>query len=369
MKEIEKDTKNPDEIDLIEVFKKIWDGRKIIYRTVAVFFVLGLIVAFGSQKEYKSEVKLLVMEKGTSGVSGMLAQFGGLAGLNFGASANSDEMLSPDLYPDIIESTPFLLNILNQKIHIKKLDTIATVYDFLSKLNPPSGLDVIKKYSIGLPFTIIGWFKTKNKEIENLPDSIKNLNQPLILTKEQEDIANAIKGSIKVTKGETAGVVSISVELPDSKASSELCAIVVKLLTQYTINYRIQKAKADLDFIAEQHKQAEIRYEAAQQKLADYQDANRGIALASARSEGERLQNEYNLAFNVYNGLSQQYEQAKIKVQETTPVIKVIEPAREPLNKSKPKRAIIMVAMIFIGGIIGVGIIFGKLLKKNYLGN
>jgi len=55
-------------------------------------------------------------------------------------------------------------------------------------------------------------------------------------------------------------------------------------------------------------------------------------------------------------------------VQEKTPVFKVIDPAKVPLQKSKPKTSLILVAMIFLGGFIGVGIIFGKLLYKNYRG-
>ncbi len=78
-----KNTKN-DEIDLIEVAKKNWDGRKIIYKTIAVFFVLGVIIAFGTPKEYKSEVTLLVETGSSSSMNGLLQQIGGLAGLSVG---------------------------------------------------------------------------------------------------------------------------------------------------------------------------------------------------------------------------------------------------------------------------------------------
>ena len=54
-----KNTSHNDEIDLIEVARKIWDERRLIYKTVAIFFALRLLIAFGSTKEYKSEAKLL----------------------------------------------------------------------------------------------------------------------------------------------------------------------------------------------------------------------------------------------------------------------------------------------------------------------
>jgi len=44
----EKQTINNEEIDLIEVALKILVGCKLILKTVAIFFVLNIIVAFGS---------------------------------------------------------------------------------------------------------------------------------------------------------------------------------------------------------------------------------------------------------------------------------------------------------------------------------
>jgi hypothetical protein len=40
---------------------------------------------------------------------------------------------------------------------------------------------------------------------------------------------------------------------------------------------------------------------------------NRNVVTSLAQAESQRLQNEYNLAFEVYKGLATQLEQAKIK--------------------------------------------------------
>ena len=119
-----------------------------------------------------------------------------------------------------------------------------------------------------------------------------------------------------------------------------------------------------MDFILEQHNRAELHYLNTQQKFANYQDANRGISSASARIEGERLQSDYSLANNIYNNLSQQLEQARIKVQETTPVIRVIEPSKELGNKIKPKRGMIIITMLFLGLFFSLSLIGVKNLSK-----
>lgn len=353
--------KQDDEIDLIEVFKKIWNGRKIIYKTMVVFFIIGLVIAFGTPKEYKSEVTLLVEAGSGTSANALLQQFGGLAGINLGR-AKENENVNPELYPSIIQSAPFLVEVLNQKVTLSKEKREITVYYYLSNHVKLSIIGVLMGYTIGLPGKIIGLFQKK----EIYKDTLPKTDSIITFTKHQEDIANALKGRIKVTPDETTGKILISVEMPESLAAAQLSNIVYQNLTKYLIDYKIQKAKTDLDFIYYQTKDAKSRFIFAQEKLASFRDANKNVVSAYYRTEEERLQNEYTLAFNVYNGLSQQLEQSKIKVQEKTPVFNVIDPAKVPLQKSKPKRSLILVAMLFLGGFVGVGIIFGKAIYISY---
>ncbi|HOT88713.1 MAG TPA: Wzz/FepE/Etk N-terminal domain-containing protein, partial [Bacteroidales bacterium] len=77
------------EIDLIDIAKKIWSGRKIIIKSMIVFFVLGIFIVIFSPKEYKSEITLVVETSASgSGMSGLLQQFGGLAGINLNNTTN-----------------------------------------------------------------------------------------------------------------------------------------------------------------------------------------------------------------------------------------------------------------------------------------
>ncbi|MDP4189101.1 MAG: GNVR domain-containing protein, partial [Bacteroidota bacterium] len=140
---------------------------------------------------------------------------------------------------------------------------------------------------------------------------------------------------------------------------------VVNDLTQYLVSYRVQKAQADYDFIKARQEEAERKYLSLQNRSAGFQDANRDVISAAVLSTGTKITNEYNLAFNLYNTLSQQLEQARLKVQQETPVFKVLNPAEVPLKKSKPKRSLILAAMIFLGLFVGVGIITGKMIYQN----
>jgi uncharacterized protein involved in exopolysaccharide biosynthesis len=348
----ESSTNNNDEIDLIEVFHKIWDGRKIIFKWMGLFFAIGILIVVVSPREYKSEVTLLV-ETGsnTSGMGGLLQQFGGLAGINLGA-ATGEDALTPELYPDIIKSTPFLLEVMDQKVTESKYDSTLKVSEYIQRHTRPGFGGLLMGYTIGLPGKIIGW--VKGKPSIRGSRTKRQEPRPLKLTPEQSGIAGELMNRIKAKQGESTTTLNISVEMQDPVVAAELVDSVVSSLTRYIVDYRTQKAKNDLKFVMERHKEAEEKYRIAQRNLAGYKDRNRNVILASALTSEQNLQAEYNLAFNVYNTLSQQLEQAKMKVQEKTPVFKVVEPAKVALGKSRPSTSLILMAMSFIGFLFGI---------------
>ena len=88
---------------------------------------------------------------------------------------------------------------------------------------------------------------------------------------------------------------------------------------------------------------------------------NQNISLRSVQTRQERLQNEMNLAYNLYNQTAQQLQLAKAKVQENTPVYTIVQAATVPLKASKPSKLMILVGFVFLAGVISVGwILFGK---------
>ena len=113
--------------------------------------------------------------------------------------------------------------------------------------------------------------------------------------------------------------------------------------------------------------EAKASYEDAQKKYANFVDANQNIILLSYRAEQERLQNEMNLAYQVYTQVSQQLQMARAKVQEITPVYTVVQPATVPLKPAKPNKLMILIGFMFLAGVGSVGwILFVKDLLKGW---
>lgn len=350
-----------DEIDLVELIRHLWNGRKLIIKITAAFIVLGLIIALTSPKQYKVEVRMLPEMKNSSagGASALLKQFSGLGGFAMPMGEGADA-ISPMLYPDVLKSTPFYLELLSSKVSYKTDEEtlVITVFEYLTDHTKGSFVGVVKKYTIGLPFTIIGWLRGKEGIEEGITTTDKK--QFLRLTKPQFVTIKGLRDKINTSIDQRTGVISISTEFPEPFIAAQVTDFAVNYLSNYITEYRIEKAKTDLQFIYERYKEKEKEYLYAQKELAQFRDANRNVQSAAARTEEERLNNKYTLAFNVYNGLAQQLEQAKIKVQEETPVIKILEPVQVPVERSKPRRSLILVVFVFLGGFIGAGFVSAK---------
>jgi uncharacterized protein involved in exopolysaccharide biosynthesis len=77
-------------------------------------------------------------------------------------------------------------------------------------------------------------------------------------------------------------------------------------------------------------------------------DSNKSVILQSAQAERERLQQEMNLAYQVYSQVASQLEAARIKEQEAKPVFVVLEPAVIPNLKAGPSKAKMLVVFTFL---------------------
>lgn len=107
------------EIDLIELAQKVWAERKMLYKVCGIAAVIGLIVGFSIPKEYSTEVTL-APESASKMNAGSMGALAAMAGINLGGASAGEDALSPELYPDIVKSTPFLLELFDVKVKDQK---------------------------------------------------------------------------------------------------------------------------------------------------------------------------------------------------------------------------------------------------------
>ena len=342
-----------DEIDLIVVGKTIWSGRKLISIITVIFFAIGFIIAFGSRVEYEATCILLPEnQEDTKSNMGGLSGLAGLAGINL--NVGNSGVLTPELYPEIAKSLPFQLQILNDSLFIESKNAKTTLYNYIKEIDRRSFFGFIYRYTIGLPKLI----NSSNSNYD-ISDTFKHINdEPIKISKADWRLIKKFKDRIKISIDEISGLVNVSVEMPDPDAAAHITNKVVKLLTQKVVEYKVTKAKVNLDFVQSSFDEATRNFELAQLALARNSDRNRNVTSAIAEIEIQRLQNEHSVAFEVYKGLASQVEQAKIKLKEETPIFTILEPVKLPVEKSKPKRVLILIASIVIGFLLGVFTVF-----------
>lgn len=342
------------EIDLIEVIRKLWAKRKFILKVTVVFMALGVLIALFSPKEYTAGCTM-VPQIGEKTTGGNLSGLAAMAGINLGSNSGGD-VLMPNVYPKILSSVPFQKELMQTEVKFEDYEQPVRLLDYYTgeEYRKFSLLGAIKKYTIGLPGLILGAL-SKEEATPGLPDSASSGIQSL--SKEEDDCMKILANLVTLTVNDKEGYITLSASMPEPVAAAQLAYKVQVLLQKYVTEFKIEKARANLEFIEERYADAKSEFERKQEELAEFRDANRNFASAVAKTTEERLSNEYAVVLGVYSELAKQREQANIQVKEDTPIFAVVEPVTVPTERSKPKRALICVAFTFLGGFCGVGLV------------
>lgn len=326
------------EIDWMEILRKIIAIRKTLYKAAGVGVVLGIIIALSIPKQYTVTVTLspeMNGDKASSGLASLASSF-----LGGGANSGSSDALNVTLAPDIVASTPFILELFNTRVQTLDGELDTTLVAYLDEQKTPWW-----GYIKAAPSLLIGALKSLIIETK---DSVSTEINPFQLTKKEAAKVVKLKQAITANVDKKTAMTTITVTLQDSKVTAIVADSVVGKLQQYIIDYRIKKAKEDCAYLEELYKERQQEYYDAQSKYAHYFDTNRNIAFQSVRAEQERLQNDMNLAYQVYSQVAQQLQVARAKIQEEKPVFAVVEPATIPLEPSSSSKKIILIGIIFI---------------------
>ncbi len=347
-----------DEIDLLELLQTVWKGRKTIYKFLIVFGVIGLFIAVFSAKEYTASTTV-IPQTSEGNKMGDLGGLAAMAGINLGGTGGTNG-ISPALYPKITESVPFKRAILNTPLQIDGVSKKVTFKEYYQEYYSPSVLSYIKKYTIGLPGVILRAIRGKKEEAKSVVnDSIYRVSS------EEKVLFDIIKSQLSINVNDKEGFVKVSFSMPEALASAQMVKYVQGLLQESITNFKIEKVKSDNQFIEQSYKDAREDFLKKQANLATFRDKNQGLILSRSQSKLERLQAQYNLSYSLYSELAKQLESQKIKLKERTPVFTVLDPVSVPTEKSKPKRLLIVTIWIFLGLILGIGVIFiGEFLKS-----
>ena len=287
-----------DEIDLRELFSVIWQGKWLIVAITTVFAIGAVIFAIKQPNIYKSGALLApASEEQSGGLSALASQFGGLAslaGVNLGGKGGTDKT---QLAIEVLKSRQF-------------------TSDFIQRHNILADVMAAEK-----------WDRDADKIIydsefynEKTNTWVREVKAPLKSEPSMQEAFKVFSKIIAVNKAKETGLVTISVEHVSPKVAQQWVSWLVKDINKVMKERDVAEAIRSREFL------------------------NKQIALT----------NVADIRSILYKLVEEQAKTIMFAEVRDEYVFKTIDPAIAPEDKAEPKRAVICLLGIILGGILGV---------------
>jgi len=338
---MEEKEKKASQLDFIGIVMLLLSKWKTLLKACFIGGVLSIIIAFSIPKEYTSTAVMAPEMASGSSIGSSIGSLASMAGIDLGGLSGGEDAVYPDLYPQIISSTPFLTELMELPVATKDGKLQTDLYHYLrynqrqpwwsTAMQAPGKL-VKKIFSHAAPDTIVP----------------RRTADPMLLSRSQQMVLKSLAKKINTSVDKGNSVITLNVTMQDPLIAAVVAQRVADNLQQYVADYRTAKARKDLAYTESLFEDARDKYHAAQKAYADYFDKHQNVVLMKYQIEQERLQNEQELAFTVYNQLAGQLELSRAKVAESTPVCVVMQPPYTPFKASSPKKMMMGLLYVFL---------------------
>lgn len=322
------------QISLIKLIMQLWSRKWTIVLVAFLSGVLGFVLALDIPKRYRTIVTL-APESMESDLGPTASSISSMLGMSMGVPGS--DAIYPDLYPDIINTTPFTVEMLNIQVSTIDGSYSGDLYHYLTSHQKS-------------PW----WNKLKNK-VKSIFASKDTGGtdglDPYCLTKRQMIFINSYHKNVTCEVDVKTSVITLASVMQDKQVACTVADSLCIKLQEYVTAYKTNKAKNDLETVQKLYDEAKNEYLYAQQQYASFLDKNANLVRQSAKAEAVRLENEQNMTFMVYQEMSSQLATARAKLQEKTPAFTVLEPARLAEWHFAPKKSIIAILFAFLGGV------------------
>lgn len=339
-------------INAIEVIRILIADKKKLFIYSITLGIIGVLLAFGTPKIYKSTVVLAPEESG-QGFSAGASSLASMIGMNLRIGQTGDA-LYPEIYPELMNSTKFLVDLFPIKVTTQKTHESYTYQDYL-------------QYHQKIPIHTypMAWIGEKiNELIGEDKGGVSKKPDPFCLTKEEYGLAMSIGSKINCSVDKKTNVITIVVEDQDPLIAATVADSVQLHLQHAITDYRTKKARVDLEYMDELFAEANDQYTKARKRYASFCDANRNIVLTSVQSKIDDLESDMQLKYSIYSQVVEQRQLAVAKVQERTPAFTIIQGASVPIKHSSRPKVVSLAIWMFFGFMLRCGMLAWRNRKK-----
>lgn len=315
------------EIDLKKLYLALKKGKRWLIITPSIFVIIATIyVLLIAKPIYTSEAKILLAGSGNnqSSLIGLANQFG----FSIPSSISGEnEYLTPETLPEILKSRTLINSILFSEFVTEKNN------------QPETLLSIIME-----------------------PSRIATRDSNRLIDSGQKYITEKV---IEVKQIKNTTILSLLFNSPDPILSAQIGRKVILELQKLQIDFNLSELIDQKEFIGNRLQEVEIELYKAESKLKVFREHNLQINLSpSLLLEQERLEREINIQTEIYISLKQQLEQIKINETKSITSVRIINEPSIPVERSKPKKKLIILLSGLIGFAFGGSISVIKFYKE-----
>lgn len=316
-----------DFIDIMDILLILSKHIKAIIIIPTVISILAIIyVLFLAKPVYTAKAEILPMnsrgESSMSNLKGLAAQFGVSVPIEQGT-----DIYSLDMYPTIIKSRILANELLVHKFDTHKYGSQKQLLQILTHGNkkPEVGVDTLMIYGY-----------------------------------------NVLKEMIEVKKDMKTSVIIINVSASEPQFAADLAMAIIEELDRFQQKNKKKGIFEKIKFVQDRIVSVKNDLENAENELKYFRESNRQIGGSPALLlVQERMTRGIEVQKNIFIMLKQQFEMIKIEEIGSPSMFQILESPEAPLERSKPKRKLI----VLLSGILGLFISLIYAFLKNAINN
>lgn len=327
--------------DFVKAFFTLWGEKKTFFIVWGITFVLSCIWILPQPRTYTC-VTTVAPESSDQSLNGSMASLAASFGINVGS--NGQDAIYPQIYPNLFESTEFLVELCDIQITTKDGELQTDYFDYMKnhqKIN-------ILLYPVYWTIFQIDNLRYRSETTPIVETSNGKRFNPFCLDRKTSLLFLKIRDNIKCSYSQTTDIVTITVKDQDPLVCALMADSVKLHLQNYITQYRTQKARLDYDYYTTIYNQSRAEFETAAAAYAEFCDAHQNITSTATRTKKDALQAELQRKSSILDAVATRLEAAQAKVQEVTPAFTTIKNSTVPYRASKPKRMLFVLAMLIL---------------------
>lgn len=327
------------EINLIHLGAKFWQKRNFIYKIICLFILIGVLIFF-----YNKVPRQYI----ASGVQELNVK--GIPVNNIMSNNIVDSSLNMKVFSKIVYTTPFMRELLYSKVALEKQTDSVALGDYIlnDRYRKQTLKTVLQKYILGLPSVVVGIFR--EKQLEPSYQLVVSAGDVMAEMK----CFSFLKKQIILGSNSDARSLFTEVSTEDPYVSVQVLYLVQQLLNRYGVEYIMQSAQFNLEYITDKYEEAVRQISVKEQQISELKGSEKNTNTLTYQLREESLKNEWQLLYTNASKLAEQLIIAEVNLNKNQPVLM----SRDSLNvievtKSGHGIVLYLIVFAFLGAFVG----------------